>query len=348
MNVNNLHEYYDILNYLKSIEEKDFFLKKLINKKFLITGITGQLGSYLAKVLLILSDKFDLNISITGIGRNFNFFENCFSEYNNIKFVQWDLSDNSIPYFDNVNFDFLIHAASNANPNLYMSQPVETMTGNFIGLTNLLSLFINEPKKPKLIYISTGEVYGEIYRMEGILETDRGYLDNLNIRNSYPISKIATETLAISYSSEYNFDCSIVRLSHVYGPTTNENRVVDYMLMCGFERQDIHLKTTGSQIRSYVYILDATFAILFISLFGLNNEAYNVASDESKSIYEIGTEISEYCNININKTISESSDKRISIILNNEKVKSLGWKPMIDFKKGIRKTINIMRGEGLS
>lgn len=346
MNINNLHENEDILNYLNSIEEQDHFLKALVNKRFLITGITGQLGSYLAKVLLILSEKFDLNISITGIGRNFNFFEDSFSEYNNIKFVQWDLSDSNIPYFDDVNFDYLIHAASNANPNLYLSQPVETMTGNFIGLTNLLSLIKKESEKPKLIYISTGEVYGEINNEQGIYEIEKGYIDNLNIRNSYPISKIATETLAVSYSSEYNIDCSIVRLSHVYGPTTNENRVVDYMLMCGIEQRDIHLKTTGSQIRSYVYILDAAFAILFISLFGLNDEAYNVASDESKSIYEIGMEISEYCNININKTISESSDKRISIILNNEKVKTLGWRPLVDFKQGIRKTINIMRGEG--
>mgnify|MGYP000467742663 CR=1 FL=1 len=58
-------------------------------------------------------------------------------------------------------------------------------------------------------------------------ENEYGYIDLLNARNSYSISKCAAETLCVSYADEYDVNVSIIRPGHIYGPTAlkTDNRV---------------------------------------------------------------------------------------------------------------------------
>ena len=337
----------DIAEYVSVLENNSSIIRKLKNTTVLVTGATGQIGSYLSKLLLELSEKNQLNISIIGTGRNRKKYMEVFEDYQeyDISFIEWDiqepLSEKYIEKLSNVNY--VVDAASNANPDLYSRFPVETMKTNFLGLSNLFSTLESATNKPEITFVSTGEIYGNITNDSTIKEEDYGYIDILNVRSCYPVSKIATETLAISYADEYGYSCKIARLSHIFGPIENTNRVVDYMLVSGVKGNDIILNTSGKQKRSYTYVGDACLAIIYISLFGESSNAYNVSSDDVKSIYELGEIIAKYCSISIKRLNQPETDLRERIILDNSKLKLLGWVPQKKLSDGLIKSINIMR-----
>lgn len=335
----------DRKEYCTLLENNAIILKLLQNKRFLITGVTGQVGSYFAKLLLDLSNRNELGLSIVGVSRDRAKFVKEFStyiNYSNLNFVQWDVSEKNRNISQFKNIDYVIHAASNANPRLYKDNPVETMTGNFLGTFNIFELFRELNQKPEFIFLSTGEIYGYNSNRDIISESDYGYINFLESRSCYPISKIASETLVASFSEEYNFDCKIARLSHVFGPISNSNRVIDYILMCGATNKNITLQTAGKQIRTYTYIGDVVTALLYILLFGESKKAYNVCSDDSKSIYDIARMVSQYSSVALETLNFPNSDSREQIVLDNTSLKSIGWEPSMDLYEGIRRSIDAM------
>lgn len=110
--------------------------------------------------------------------------------------------------------DYIIHGASNASPKRYATDPVGTMKSNLWGVSNLLELA--KEKKARLLYISSGEVYGEDDGID-FVETHSGYVNCLNPRACYPSSKRASETLCIAYKEQYGVNVVIARPCHIYG-----------------------------------------------------------------------------------------------------------------------------------
>lgn len=107
----------------------------------------------------------------------------------------------------------------------------------------------------------------------------------MEYRSCYPNSKRASETLCASYVKEYGVRALVARLSHVYGPTMTEsdNRVVSDFIRRGKQGRPVVLKSTGSTVRSYTYVLDVCSGLLEIKKNGIAGEAYNIA-DELRSL----------------------------------------------------------------
>ncbi|WP_230687693.1 NAD-dependent epimerase/dehydratase family protein, partial [Streptococcus pneumoniae] len=80
----------------------------------------------------------------------------------------------------------------------------------------------------------------------------------MSVRSSYASSKRATETLCVSFASEYGIKIMIVRPGHIYGPSAkdSDNRVSSFFMTEAIAGRDIVIKSTGSQLRSYCYSLD--------------------------------------------------------------------------------------------
>ena len=110
-----------------------------------------------------------------------------------------------------------MHAASNAHPSAFSADPVGTMRANLLGVMRLLEGLRAGGRR--LLFVSTGEIYGENPAVTGgFREDDFGRIDPMNPRSCYPESKRAAETLCASYASQYGLDCVVARLCYVYGP----------------------------------------------------------------------------------------------------------------------------------
>ena len=322
-------------------------LDKLEGKAILITGATGLICSSIVDLLLFCNESRKTKIILYIAVRSESNAYQRFAENESLHYLYYEANE-SIKF--NVKVDYIIHGASNAYPKLIMNCPVETMNANFFGLMNLLNYSQTHGVK-RLLYISSSEIYGRKENSDSFKENEYGFIDLLNPRSSYALAKRASETLCISYLSEYNMDSVIVRPGHIYGPTAspNDNRVSSSFAYTAARGQDIVLKSTGMQLRSYCYCLDCATAILAVLTRGKTGNAYNIANNKSKiTIYQMAELISKSANV---KLLHEKPIEKEKIAYNpmenssldSGKLEALGWEGAFPADTGFQHTISILK-----
>ncbi len=327
---------------IKKVLEKNK-LEELRNKTILVTGASGLIGSAIIDVLNYLNVKENYNIKMIALIRNAKNVPNRIKEYQNVMIWKQDIVE-EIQYEEKV--DYIIHAASNAHPQAFSTDPVGTMLGNFIGMNNIMKFAVKYNCK-RVEYISTGEVYGQaIDNTKTYNEEYSGKIEPMDVRSCYPLSKLASETLCISYSKQYEIETVIARPCHVYGPTQTDkdSRASAQFIRNVLNEEDIVMTSKGSQIRSYCYVLDCVTAILTILLKGESSNAYNISNKNSiVSIKEMAEIIAQKSNKKVIYQIPENVKTYITrAVLDSTKLEKLGWVPCYMFEDGIEQTLKIL------
>ena len=333
-------------NDIKSALEKYDF-SSFNGKSILVTGATGLICSSLIDALLILQEITGIKIKIMGAGRNPNKIEKRFD-------------DRIIPIIYNAilplqlveDVDFIIHGAGSASPELYAKKPVETMLSNIYGVNNLLNYCVG--KKTRMVYISSSEVYGQKDKEDPFIETNYGYIDLDNIRNSYSESKRASEMLCKSYAIEYGVDVSMVRPGHVYGPTasTKDKRISSDFAYKAARGEKLEMLSAGLQNRSYCYCIDASMAILTCLINGVSGEAYNIGTEDVTSIREMAQILAKAGGVELKIKEPTKEEKRVFNPMNNSslnmrKISEIGYIESFTAREGLEHTVLILRESGL-
>ena len=319
------------------------------NKTILITGATGLICSTVVDLMVCLYNHFGLNLKIIIAVRNIEKAKLRFSKYlnnSNVSFLHYDAM-NPCEFPNNI--DYIIHGANNAYPALYSSNPVETLLAGMKGLESILRYSVNN--STRVLYISSSEIYGQLENKDPIKETDIGSVDILNPRSAYAMGKRASETMCSSFNTEYNCDSVIVRPGHVYGPTASvqDNRVSSTFMYLAAQGNDLVMKSTGEQIRSYCYCIDCASAIITVLLKGIKGEAYNISNKNSIcSIKDMAEIFACAGNVNLNFSLPSEKEKKafnpmLNSSLNSEKLESLGWNPVFSMKEGFEHSVVICK-----
>lgn len=316
-------------------------IEELKSSRILITGATGLVCSAIVDLLI----SADLDITVYVAGRSEKKVIDRFE--GKVKFLQYDATK---PITFDVDVDYIIHGASNASPNLYVNEPVETMQANINGMQNLLEYMYKKSVK-KVIYVSSSEVYGRKESIEPFKEYQYGFIDLLNPRSSYSIAKRAAETMCVSYHAEYGIPFNVVRLGHIYGPSAsrNDKRVSSDFAYKAAEGENLVLKSDGKQIRSYCYSLDCASAILSVLTSGMDGEAYNISNKDSIiNIREMAENLAEAGEVDLIFTIPSKTEVAAfnpmdNSSLDSTKIESLGWKGIFRAKDGLEHTVWILK-----
>lgn len=311
-----------------SIWDKELPWEKLSGANVLVTGATGLIGGCLVDVLM---SNPNIDYKVYASGRNENRARKRFARYIENEHFYYLNYDVVKPLGGNVAFDYIIHAASNASPNFFANNPVEVMMSNICGVSNLVEYGLTHGIK-RFLYVSSGEVYGE---GDGRVFTEdySGYVDCTRPRSCYPSSKRAAETLCASYISEYGADIVIARPCHTFGPffIDSDNRVYAQFIRNILKGEDIVLKSTGEQYRSWCYVVDCVSALLYILLKGECGQAYNIADSSSNiTIKDLANMIASIGNKKVVFDIPADEEKRgynpvTKSVFSVEKLSSLGW-----------------------
>lgn len=343
----------NVIEYIEDLEKTISVVSdysKLKNKSILILGATGTIGKFLVNVLMLRNIKYKDNIKIYAGSKNEESITKNFSDYLKYDYFIPFPKDVTKSFTIDEKIDYIIHAASNSYPEAMNNTPVDIMLSNFIGTNNLLEYCKNN-LNTKMIYISSGEVYGNYDKDEPIKEDYQGYIDILNPRNCYPVSKRASETLCISYFKQYNTNVTIVRPSHVYSPDyiKEDNKVHIYFMNQVLNKENITFKKGGQVLRTYSYIADVISGILTVMLKGEAGTSYNIASDNSDiSLENMANYIAKIQNMKVEyidmpKIDIQKNNQMTYAILDNNKLKSLGWYSIYDIYEGLNRTMTIRK-----
>ena len=320
----------------------------LRNKSFFITGASGMIGSYIANVLKVLNEVYNMNIHIILCVRNKNKLDKELLDDSNVSVIVQDVT-NSFNIEDKI--DYIVHAASPASPKIMKDYPFETNAANTVGTYN--TLLLAKEKNANYLFISSREIYGEprdnlcIFTEDGML----GDVNPLIPRNGYAEGKKAAENMCVSLHEEYNVNTKIVRLAHTYGPgmSITDGRVQADFLNNVINCQDIVMKSEGTSIRTYTYISDAVSGIFKVLLEG-KDIVYNISDDKEISIKELAEVLVSLSNnqsklvMKIDDSLKKGSASFTKGILSNEKIKKeLNWHPKYNVYNGFARTIEYLK-----
>lgn len=337
----------------KYISSKFLPWKKLFGKTIFITGANGFLPSYIIEFLFFLNDYKKSRIKIIGNSRNRNNVNKRFYEYrkrNDFKIIIQDVSQ-SFRIKENVNY--IIHAASQASPRFYEVDPVGTLKPNILGTYNLLELARIKPVQG-ILFISAGEVYGNIQISGKTDEITFGSLNPASVRSCYAESKRMTETMAVSWHHQYAIPTKIARLYHTYGPRLKlkDGRVFSDFIANIVKNENIVMKSSGEAVRSFIYVADVVSAFFTILLKGKSGQAYNVANENATvSIKQLAQTLVKLFPGKKLKVILQKRSKGDRYLdspikfnyPSTAKLQSLGWKPHFSITQGFRRTVQSFR-----
>lgn len=321
----------------------------------LVTGAGGLVGSHVVDVLLAANRSKDANIRVIASGRSKNKLLRRFScpEIGAPELLEWDISD---PFPGDLHVDFAIHAASNADPSFKSKQPVETFLNNVTGTKTLLDM-LKCQGTGRLVYISSGEFYGEFSQdAAGTPEEYCGFLDYANPASCYGSSKRASEMLCRCYASEYGVESVIARLCHIFGPgmKTEDPRALSAFLLEGARGNAITMNSAGAMRRSHCYSGDAATAILTVAASGTCAEAYNVADpDGCCTIRDFAEKVARRAEVDIVIKLTDANQRTSyqqssNAVLDPSKLMQLGWSPVTSLDEGIDITLGCLRSKLIS
>ncbi|MEK6828749.1 MAG: NAD-dependent epimerase/dehydratase family protein [Nanoarchaeota archaeon] len=256
-----------------------------MTKKFLITGGAGFIGSHLAENLLKhnhevwvvdnLSGSASYNIQHLLKNRNFHFVKGTILNER----LMMRLMKNTLRIW---------HLAATMGVKRIIEKPLDSFVNNIDGTKMILSLA--SIKKIPVLIASSSEIYGKNPHLPFEEEADRVYGAVESPRWGYALAKAVNEFLALTYSRQRKFPCTIVRLFNVIGPrqTAAQGMVVPTFIQQALSGRPITVYGEGSQTRCFIDVEDVVSALISLmetpKAFG---EVFDLGSQEEIRIIDL-------------------------------------------------------------
>ena len=321
----------------------------------LVTGATGLIGSALIDCLLAANRLYGASFRVLALSRDAEKMRRRFAyaPAGEIDFVAQDIC---APIVCSARPDYIVHAASNADPRTYALYPTQTLLTNVRGAENVLRFGTEKNPDVRFLLTSTFEVYGKKENTDVYAEADCGVTDINAVRSCYPESKRCAEILTRCWTEQYGLSGVIARLSSIYGPTMakNDSKAHAQFLRRALAGESIILKSEGLQKRSYTYVFDAVDAICFLLFCPDASGAYNVSNENSTAtIREVAQTVAEIAGVEIAFDLPDEVERKgfsrpQNCVLDNSLLRSLGWTGRYTLYDGMKQTFDVLKacGEG--
>jgi UDP-glucuronate decarboxylase len=326
--------------------------EQLAGQTVLISGAAGFLPSYMVETLLYLNETRGLGIEVQAMVRSSASFERRFGMHGARPDLACIVQDVSAPLAHALRPDYIIHAASQASPKYYSTDPIGTLAANTNGTASLLKLAADSQAKG-FLYFSSSEVYGETATVP-TAERDYGYIDPLAVRACYAESKRMGENMCVAWHHQAGVAARIVRPFHTFGPgmQLDDGRVYADFVSCILNDQPIVLKSDGLAMRAFCYLADAVEGFWTVLLRGENAQAYNIGNPANEismrdlasllvGLYPEKRLSMTYAQRAAGETYLASPVSRIAPDI--AKARQLGWSPRTGLADGFARTIESYR-----
>lgn len=317
-----------------------------MQKKVLITGVSGFAGSYLAEYFL---KRKDYDIYGTYLSEESLF---VIAEIKNrIQLEKIDLiqKDKVFKLIGLIKPDFIFHLAALSSPGDSFKDPEGTIINNIIAQLNLLEAVKRENLiETHILIISSGDIYGVVSKKDLPINEEA----NLMPTSPYSVSKITQDYLGLQYFLSYKLKIIRVRPFNHIGPRQSPNFVLSSFAKKIAEiekdkRKPILEVGNLEARRDFTDVRDMVFAYSLILEKGIPGDVYNIGSGVSYKIEDILKKLvslsKNKIEIKIDNSLFRPSDVP-ELLCDNRKFKKItGWEPIIPIEKTIKDTLDYWR-----
>lgn len=293
-------------------------------KKVAITGAAGFLGSYLCEILVAKGARVvALDDFTIGSPRSTEPFKN------DVQIVSCDIVSNNIRQYLEGN-QVVFHLAAIANPRSCKEDFDLAFSVNVEGTKNVLDACRG---CERVIFLSAAATYGN----PEYVPIDEKHPTNGN--DPYAITKIMAEYLCTNYHQNYGVPVTIVRNFNTFGPRQSTAYLIPTLITQAMQQKEIEI-WNPKPIRDFLYIDNTIDALLRIAESEeLIGETVNVGSGKEVEVGALAEKISQIFGglpiVNLNRDVVGSE----RLVCDNSKLERMtGWKPVIPFEEGLRRT----------
>lgn len=320
------------------------------DKKFLIVGGAGFVGSNLAKILL---DTYKVK-EVVIVDNLLSAERDNLPTDKRVRFIYGSIADESILSQIDDSFDYIFHLATYHGNQSSIHDPIADHDNNTITTLKLLNHVKNFSKLKKLVYSGAGcavakKIYGDAQ------STSEDAPINIIQDSPYSISKLIGEFYCAYFHKQHNVPAVRARFQNVYGPgeilgagkwrgtpATVWRNVTPVFIYKSINGEALPVENDGIASRDFIFVDDICRGLIACAINGLSGEVYNLASGAQTSIKEMATLINKLTgNIkgikNMPKRNWDTSGNRYGSPLKAEK--ELSFKTVVDLEEGLSKTI---------
>ena len=305
-------------------------MNHLKNKKVLVTGGAGFIGSHLALRLVNIGAKVSVIVKYNSIIDS----PRLVKIWNKINVIEADLRNtDSVSEMKKMNFDVVFHLAAYNHVGDSFKHVFENVNSNLFSTINLLN---HGPKIKKLIHMGTSEIYG----IQKKLPFDTK--ETPNPMSPYGVTKYASELFSLLKSKHTKLKLICVRPFNTFGPFQSEKAIIPEIILKCLQNKEIKT-TAGEQTREFNYIDNIIDGILFLDRKIQHSlEPINIGSNKPVKIKSLVQKIHKFSKSSSRLKIGFLNYRPNEIWkmqANNKFLVSKGWKSKISFDEGLKKTI---------
>jgi CDP-glucose 4,6-dehydratase len=311
------------------------------DKRVLVTGATGLLGSALVKDLL--KNKADVICLLRDWVPESEMFRN--ENVNDVTIVSGAITNQ--PLLERVlgeyEIETVFHLAAQTIVKVANNNPVSTFESNIKGTWTVLEACRRSPAVTSIVVASSDKAYGT--------QPTLPYNEDMPLQGMYPydVSKVCTDMIAQSYAQTYQLPIGITRCGNFYGPgDLNWNRIIPGTIRSVLRNQRPVIRSDGTTIRDYLFIEDAVKGYLRLAEFldgwktVYSGEAFNLSTETPITTFELVNTIlsimdSDLEPVVLNRATNEIKEQWLSA---DKAHRLLNWYPLYHLDDGLRTTIN--------
>ncbi len=315
------------------------------NKRVLITGHEGFLGSWLAKTL---AEYGALVVGIDKIhNRSLSILNGSRQE---IKCIKGDIVNAALvkKVINRYKPQFIFHIAAEAIVNRANKNPLRTFKTNIQGTWNILEAAKGKSFIEGIVVASSDKAYGSHEKLP--------YKEEAALKGEHPydVSKSCTDLLCRSYFVTFGVPVCVTRCGNIYGPGDfNFSRLIPDAIRHVLRHKQFIIRSDGTFTRDYIFVKDVVDAYLLLAQSiekrKLGGEAFNFSGEKPLSVLEVYRKIATNGNGGKSikpKILNQAGHEIRHQYLSSRKAKKLlGWQAGYSFERGLKETLRWYEGK---